>query len=57
MYLGDAIARRHPLSGITRAPSATPAGGSHRRHKQEQAEIISRAFDEEAEARKTGSTK
>jgi 2-oxoglutarate dehydrogenase E1 component len=35
-----------PLTGITRAPSASPAAGSPRRHKHEQAEIIARAFGE-----------
>ncbi len=35
-----------PFAGISRAASASPATGSHRRHKQEQAEIISRAFTE-----------
>ena len=33
-----------PFTGITRPASASPASGSHRRHKQEQAEIIERAF-------------
>jgi 2-oxoglutarate dehydrogenase E1 component len=37
---------RWPFEGVTRPPSASPAAGSHRRHKQEQAEIISRAFGE-----------
>jgi 2-oxoglutarate dehydrogenase E1 component len=37
---------RHPFSGIMRPVSASPASGSHRRHKHEQAEIISRAFAE-----------
>jgi 2-oxoglutarate dehydrogenase E1 component len=41
---GDILQR--PLVGITRAASASPATGSHRRHKQEQAEIIARAFGE-----------
>jgi 2-oxoglutarate dehydrogenase E1 component len=36
----------HPFAGISRAASASPAAGSHRRHKQEQSEIISRAFNE-----------
>jgi len=38
----------HPFGGITRPPSASPATGSHKRHKQEQAEIIQRAFLEKA---------
>jgi 2-oxoglutarate dehydrogenase E1 component len=33
-----------PFKGVTRPASATPATGSMRRHKAEQAEIISRAF-------------
>jgi 2-oxoglutarate dehydrogenase E1 component len=37
---------RFPLAGITRPASASPATGSHRRHKQEQAEILARAFGE-----------
>jgi 2-oxoglutarate dehydrogenase E1 component len=41
---GDVLQR--PLVGITRPASASPATGSHRRHKQEQAEIIARAFGE-----------
>jgi 2-oxoglutarate dehydrogenase E1 component len=57
IYLGEAISRRHPFAAITRTPSATPAGGSHRRHKQEQAEIIYRAFSEQAIPEKTGGTK
>jgi len=44
--LGEAIASRHPFAGITRPASATPAAGSHRRHKMEQAEILERAFGE-----------
>jgi len=35
-----------PFQGIARGESATPASGSHKRHKQEQAEIIKRAFGE-----------
>jgi 2-oxoglutarate dehydrogenase E1 component len=37
---------RLPFKGITRPASASPASGSHRRHKHEQAEIISRAFND-----------
>ncbi len=37
----------HPFGGISRAASASPAAGSHRRHKQEQAEVIARAFNEQ----------
>ncbi len=57
IYLGETIARRHPFAGVTRAASATPAAGSHRRHKQEQAEIISRAFGEQTNSEKSGGTK
>jgi 2-oxoglutarate dehydrogenase E1 component len=39
---------RPPLKGIARTPSATPATGSHKRHKQEQTDIIKRAFTESA---------
>jgi 2-oxoglutarate dehydrogenase E1 component len=42
--LGNKLFDSFPLSGITRPPSSTPASGSHRRHKQEQKEIIERAF-------------
>jgi 2-oxoglutarate dehydrogenase E1 component len=35
-----------PFSGISRPASSTPATGSHRRHKQEQKEIVERAFSE-----------
>jgi len=55
--LGETISLRHPLAGVTRAPSATPAAGSHRSHKQEQAEIIARAFGEPARSEKPGGTK
>ncbi|MGA2865606.1 MAG: 2-oxoglutarate dehydrogenase E1 component [Verrucomicrobiota bacterium] len=44
--LGETLFGRFPLAGITRAPSASPAAGSHRRDKQEQAELIARAFGE-----------
>jgi 2-oxoglutarate dehydrogenase E1 component len=43
---GETLLGRWPFAGITRPRSASPAAGSHRRHKQEQAEIISRAFEE-----------
>jgi len=36
----------HPFDGIMRAASPTPAAGSPKRHKQEQAEIIQRAFSQ-----------
>lgn len=44
IQFGETLFGRWPLAGITRPPSAAPATGSHRRHKQEQLEIISRAF-------------
>src|SRR5262249_33442592 len=47
LQLGERLFDRFPFSGITRPASATPATGSHRRHKQEQAEIIARAFGDE----------
>jgi 2-oxoglutarate dehydrogenase E1 component len=50
ILFGDSLFGRFPFSGITRPASASPAAGSHRRHKQEQAEIISHAFDEKAVA-------
>jgi 2-oxoglutarate dehydrogenase E1 component len=44
MRFGEALSARFAFAGITRPPSASPAAGSHRRHKQEQTEIIARAF-------------
>jgi 2-oxoglutarate dehydrogenase E1 component len=46
IQFGDKLLDRFPLAGISRAPSATPASGSAKRHKQEQSEIIQRAFGE-----------
>jgi 2-oxoglutarate dehydrogenase E1 component len=46
IHFGDNLLGRFPLKGIARPPSSTPASGSARRHKQEQAEIIKRAFVE-----------
>jgi len=46
IQFGDKVLNRFPLAGISRAPSATPASGSAKRHKQEQSEIIQRAFGE-----------
>ncbi|MEY2428096.1 MAG: 2-oxoglutarate dehydrogenase component [Verrucomicrobiota bacterium] len=45
MQFGESLFGRFPFSAITRTASASPATGSHRRHKQEQSEIIERAFD------------
>ena len=44
VQFGDTLFDTHPFAGITRPVSASPASGSHRRHKQEQTEIIQRAF-------------
>jgi len=41
---GEKLFGRFPLSGITRSASASPATGSPKRHKQEQADVIERAF-------------
>jgi 2-oxoglutarate dehydrogenase E1 component len=38
----------HSFSGVTRPASASPATGSMKRHKFEQADVISRAFAEQA---------
>jgi 2-oxoglutarate dehydrogenase E1 component len=43
---GESLLGRFPFSGIARPRSSSPASGSHRRHKQEQQEIITRAFGE-----------
>jgi 2-oxoglutarate dehydrogenase E1 component len=43
---GESLFGRFPFSGMTRPGAASPAAGSHRRHKQEQAEIIAHAFEE-----------
>jgi 2-oxoglutarate dehydrogenase E1 component len=47
VQFGEQLFGRWPLSGITRPASASPATGSHRRHKVEQAEIIDRAFKDQ----------
>jgi 2-oxoglutarate dehydrogenase E1 component len=46
IHFGERLLGRFPFEGITRPASASPAAGSHRRHKQEQAEIIAKAFGE-----------
>ncbi len=46
IQFGEKLFNRLPFDGISRAVSATPATGSAKRHKQEQAEIIQRAFGE-----------
>jgi 2-oxoglutarate dehydrogenase E1 component len=43
---GENLLGKFPLKGIARAASSTPAAGSAKRHKQEQAEIVKRAFVE-----------
>ncbi len=46
IQFGERLLKRFPFSGISRAASATPATGSAKRHKHEQAEIVQRAFGE-----------
>jgi 2-oxoglutarate dehydrogenase E1 component len=46
IHFGEKLFGRFPFGGIARPVSATPATGSAKRHKQEQAEIIQRAFGE-----------
>jgi 2-oxoglutarate dehydrogenase E1 component len=46
IQFGETLFGGWPFAGITRPLSASPAAGSHRRHKQEQSELISRAFGE-----------
>ena len=46
VQFGESLFGRFPFGGVTRPASASPATGSHRRHKQEQTEIIARAFDQ-----------
>ena len=42
--LGDTIDGRLPLSGVTRARSASPATGSHHSHEIEQQQLLDEAF-------------
>ena len=42
--LGEKFLGRFPVRGVSRPASASPATGSHNSHKQEQAEILTRAF-------------
>jgi 2-oxoglutarate dehydrogenase E1 component len=44
VQFGDRLFERFPFAEIARPASASPATGSHRRHKQEQKEIVERAF-------------
>jgi 2-oxoglutarate dehydrogenase E1 component len=46
IHFGETLLGRFQFIGVTRAPAASPASGSLRRHKQEQARIIARAFGE-----------
>jgi 2-oxoglutarate dehydrogenase E1 component len=46
IHFGEKLFDHFPLAGIARPISATPATGSAKRHKQEQTEIIQRAFGE-----------
>jgi 2-oxoglutarate dehydrogenase E1 component len=46
LRFGETLWGRFPFAGITRPASASPATGSHRCHKQEQARIVARAFGE-----------
>ncbi|HEV2392269.1 MAG TPA: 2-oxoglutarate dehydrogenase E1 component [Verrucomicrobiae bacterium] len=45
-HFGALLCSRFDFSGVMRPASASPAVGSHRRHKQEQADIVARAFGE-----------
>jgi len=45
---GEKLFSRFPFSGVTRPASASAATGSHKRHKQEQAELIEAAFKKKA---------
>ncbi len=47
VHFADLLAANFAFSGVTRAPSASPATGSHKRHKHEQAQIIARAFGDQ----------
>ncbi|HVV00625.1 MAG TPA: 2-oxoglutarate dehydrogenase E1 component [Verrucomicrobiae bacterium] len=44
IQLGESLFGRFPFSGLSRPASATPATGSSRRHKQEQGELMDKAF-------------
>ena len=46
IHFGEKLFDRFPFEGISRPVSATPSTGSAKRHKQEQSEIIQRAFGE-----------
>src|ERR1044071_5099591 len=44
VQFGDKLLDRFPFAGIARSASASPATGSHRRHTQEQKDLLDRAF-------------
>jgi 2-oxoglutarate dehydrogenase E1 component len=46
IQFGEKLFNRFPFTGIARPVAATPASGSAKRNKQEQTEIIQRAFGE-----------
>jgi 2-oxoglutarate dehydrogenase E1 component len=46
IQFGEKLFNRFSFTGIARPVAATPASGSAKRHKQEQTEIIQRAFGE-----------
>jgi 2-oxoglutarate dehydrogenase E1 component len=46
LEIGEKLFGRFPFTGVAPPVAASPATGSHRRHKQEQAELLRRAFDE-----------
>ncbi|MEZ6054122.1 MAG: 2-oxoglutarate dehydrogenase E1 component [Planctomycetaceae bacterium] len=45
VHLGDQIDGRFPLTGVTRARSASPATGSHHSHRIEQQQLLDEAFN------------
>jgi 2-oxoglutarate dehydrogenase E1 component len=45
LHLGERLLARHPLQGVTRNESASPATGSAASHKMEQSLLLDRAFD------------
>lgn len=45
-HWGNQMYGRHPLTGVCRPASASPATGSKKSHDNEQAEVIARAFGE-----------
>jgi hypothetical protein len=45
MRLGDRLARRLPLYGVTRPESASPATGSHASHDLEQTWLLHRSLE------------